>query len=328
MGRRFFCAILALVLVLPVFSACSKTGETPPLTVNGTAVDGEIFRYYYDLACIDGSLTSRDARVQAATESCIRYVAVNSTFRAWGLSLTGAERALCAERANALWRAFSAHYGRIGVSKETFLKIRLSGTYLENMRYALFDRGGTKPLSDDLLKDWFRQHYVAVKMVRCNLYDTDVYGNRVEYSEETLRAILDRYNYAVDQINKGVALDFMYASLINAGNEEVRQALKTEIVPENTPDYPAGFVDFVRGMKDGKAAIMDFEDYLFLVYRVDILSDNRFFEENREACLLAVSEPYLQSEVNTMVGAYSSVRDPSAVETCCRAVEKIRGVIA
>ena len=129
------------------------------MTVNGTAVDGEIFRYYYDLACTDGSLTSRDARVQAATESCIRYVAVNSTFRAWGLSLTGAERALCAERANALWRAFSAHYGRIGVSKETFLKIRLSGTYLENMRYALFDRGGMRPDQDVMSANWDETGY-------------------------------------------------------------------------------------------------------------------------------------------------------------------------
>ncbi|MBR5410625.1 MAG: hypothetical protein IK104_08125 [Clostridia bacterium] len=326
MAKRVVSLLLALVLAVSL-AACGETAEEYPLTVNGTPVNGEIFRYFYDLACADETLTSREARMQSATERCIRYVAVNSTFRAWGLSLTGAEKAACAERANALWRAMSAHYKRIGVSKETFLKLRLSDTYIENMRFALFDRGGTKPLSDALLKSYFEQSYVAVKMVRCNLYDTDIYGSRVEYSQEMLQAILERYNYAVDQINMGVALDFMYASLINEGNDEVRQALKTEIVPRDTADYPAGFFDFVKNMANGKAAIMDFDDYLFLVYRVDILSDNNYFEENRQDCLLVVSEPYLQSEINNMCNAYSSVRNSGAVEDCCRTVEKVRGAL-
>lgn len=327
MIRRGLAALLAAVLVLLTLTACGQSEEGAPLTVNGTPVNGEIFRYYYDIACADPSFVTRDARVQAATESCIRYVAVNSTFRAWGLALTGAEKAACAEHANALWGAFSAHYKRIGVSKETFLKLRLSGTYIEDMRYALFDRGGMKPLPDELLKSYFEQNYVAVKMVRCNLYDTDLYGNHIEYPQDVLQAILERYNYAVEQINAGVALDFMYASLISEGNEEVRQALKTEIVPRDTDVYPAGFFDFAMGLTNGKAAIMDFEDYLFLVYKVDILSDDSFFEENRDACLLAVSEPYLQSEINVMCNRYSSMRDSTAVEACCRTVEKVRGAV-
>ena len=121
--KKTIALLLAFAAVLFAFSACSN-GEAPqyPLTVNGTPLEEEIFRYYLDIAFADASLSGKEARVNYATEQCIRYVAVNSAFAVRALALSPAEKAKTAERANALWNAFGAHYKNIGVSKQTFMK--------------------------------------------------------------------------------------------------------------------------------------------------------------------------------------------------------------
>lgn len=322
--KKLQCVILSLLFIIAGLSACASETATYPLTVNSTPINEEIFKYYLDIAYAEAGLLTREERVTYATQQCIRYVALNSVFTQWGLSLSAAEKAETAERANALWSIFREHYENIGVSKETFMKIQTSRTYTESLRYALFDKDGRKPIADEILRGYFVENYVAVKLVQGYLFDTDVYGNRVEYTEEALQGILERYNNAVEQINGGVAIDFMYASLINSGSEEVSQALKTEIVPAGDPTFPEGFFEAVQNISEGRAGLAVFGDYLYLVYRVSILSDPQFFEDYRSECLLAVSEPYLQNEISEFVSGYTSVRKAAAVEKCCEQVERAR----
>lgn len=322
--KKRLCAILSLLLIIAGFSACAQEETVYPLTVNGTPVNEEIFKYYLDIAYADEALSSREERITYATQQCIRYVALNSVFTQWGLSLSAAEKAETAERANALWNIFREHYENIGVYKETFMKIQTSRAYTERLRYALFDKDGRKPIADELLRGYFVENCVAVKLVRGYLFDTDVYGNRVAFTEEALQDILDRYNNAVEQINGGVAIDFIYASLVSSGSEEVSQALTTEIVPAGDPAYPEGFFEAVQNISEGRAGLAVFGDYLYLVYRVNILSDPQFFEDHREECLLVVSEPYLQNEISEFVSGYTSVRKAAAVEKCCEQVQRAR----
>jgi hypothetical protein len=317
---------LALAVVLCGFSGCGAAEEEAriALTVNGTPLDAELFRYYLDIAFADPSLTGKEARINYATEQCIRYVAVNSAFTQRGLRLTSAERAETAQTANALWSIFGGHYKNVGVSKQAYLKIRMSLAYTERLRYALYDTGGASPLPDETLQSYFAAYYVAFKVLRGRLYGTDVYGNRVALTEEQLSALREKYRAAASQINGGVAIDFVYASLITSGNEEVRQSLTTEVISEGDLTYPQGFYGAVRGLQENKAGVMEFGDEIYLVYRVGILLDGDLFKNYRAACLAAVSEPYLQSEINQMCNGYSSVRDANVVQRCYETVKEGR----
>ena len=323
--KRVICILLALAVVVCGLTGCGAAQEDRvALTVNGTPLDAEIFRYYLDLAFADASLSGKDARINSATEQCIRYVAVNSSFAQRGLRLTAAQKAETAETANALWSVFGAHYQKIGVSKQTFLKLRLSLAYTERLRLALYDTGGVSPLPDDTLKAYFAAYYVAFKVLRGRLYGTDVFGNRTELTEEEKNAVREKFRAAASQINGGVAIDFVYASLITSGSDEVRQSLTTEVIAEGDLNYPAGFYRAVRGMEENKAGVLEFGDDIYLAYRANILMDGDLFKNYRAACLAAVSEPYLQSEINVMCNGYSSVRSAGVVQRCYEEVREGR----
>ncbi len=315
-------------LLVPVFVLilCACSGKTDgikdyPLTVNGTPIDGEIFAYYLDEAYTGSEDQSRDGRITYATNQCIRYVATNSTFAAKGFSLSASENASLSEEANALWNLFGAHYSALGISKQTYIKLRTNAAYTEKLRLSLYDKDGTTPIPDERLKGYFAENYVAFKLVRGYLFTTDIYGNTVEYSQEELKNILDRYNTAAEQINGNLGIEFVYPTLVN-GDQEIEQALKTVVIADADPYYPEGFYAEVKAIQPGKAAVCVFDDYLYLVYRVDILSDNALFEDNRAACLKAVSENPLQNEINSMCNAYTSVRRPNIVDKYYTQVQK------
>ncbi len=323
--KRILSILLALAVVLCGLTGCGAAQEDRvALTVNGTPLDAEIFRYYLDLAFADASLSGKDARINSATEQCIRYVAVNSAFASRGLALTDAQTAETSERGNALWNIFGEHYTKVGVSKQTFMKLQTSQSVTEQLRHALYDTGGAAPLPDDELKTWFAAAYAAFKVVRSTVYGADVYGNRVPFTEEQLAAVREKYNAAADVINKGAGADYAFATLISTGTVAVQQSMVTEVIADGDPYYPAGFYGAVRSVEEGKAAVFLFEDEIFLVYRVDILADGDLFKRYRDTCLIAVSEPYLQNEINTMCNGYSSVRNTSAVQSCYEQVRQGR----
>ena len=313
--KKALSLIAAFLILLAAFTACGNdTAEKDyPLTVNGTPLDGEIFKYYLDESFSEAEDTSRDGRITYATNACIRYVATNSTFFAKGLSLTAAESVSLSEEANAMWNLFGGHYTQLGVSKETFMKIRTNAAYTEKLRLSLYDEGGATPIPDNDLKAYFASYYAAFKLVRGYLFATDIYGNTVPYSDAELAAILDRYNKAAEQINGNTSIEFIYPSLVS-GDQEVEQALKTVVIQDADPYYPEGFYAKVREIQPGTAQVCVFGDYLYLVYRVDILSDEALFKEHRAECLKAVSEVPLQNEITAMCNAYTSVRRPNLVD--------------
>ena len=62
--KRFMCVLLVLAVFAAGFSGCTAVEEESyPLTVNGTPLEGGVFRYYLDQAFADPALPDRDARI-------------------------------------------------------------------------------------------------------------------------------------------------------------------------------------------------------------------------------------------------------------------------
>ncbi len=325
--KKALSLLLAFISITVLCSSCVKSPDSVikdyPITVNGTPIDGEIFSYYLDEAYEKAEEQTRDGRITYATNQCIRYVATNSTFFANGLELTAAEGAALSEEANAMWSLFGAHYSALGITKQTFIKIRTNAAYTEKLRMSLYDEGGATPIPDSKLQEYFAAYFVAFKLVRGYLFTTDIYGNTSEYSQEELIIILDRYNRAAEQINGNTSIEFVYPSLVS-GDQEIEQALKTVVIADADPYYPEGFYKEVRAIQPGKATVCVFDDYLYLVYRVDILADPELFKNNRDICLKAVSEIPLQNEITRMCNAYTSVRRPKVVDKIYSEIQRVR----
>ncbi len=312
--KKVISVFLVFILTALCFSSC-KGSETEgsPLTVNGTPIDAEIFRYYLDTVWGD-ALTggSKDGRITEATYRCIRYVAVNSTFTAYGLSLSEGEKAELSDETAALWNLYEEHYKSIGVSKENFHKIRTSEEYIEKLRLFFFDKGGTDEISDAVLRGVLSEKYVAFRYVRTPLTDTDVYGNAVPLSEDDITRLNVLYNSGVSSSNSSYGVDSAFISI----SEEfplTEQSFETLAIKEDDHRFSSLFFNKVKEISEGKASVFQYNDYVYLVYRVNILTDPVIFSEMRSECLVDISEEPLQSKINIMCNAYQSVRDPGLV---------------
>lgn len=312
--KRILSVFLILVTAICGLSSCKgEYTEGYPLSVNGTPIDGEIFRYYLDdVWNMPDSGGSKDGRITQATYKCIRYVAVNSTFTAYGLSLSDDEKSKLAEKVNSLWNMFSTHYEAIGVSKQTFLKIKTSEEYIEKLRIAFFDKGGTDEISDAVLRGILVDKYIAFRYIRVPLTQTDVYGNEAALSEAEIQKLNTVLNKALSVVTSSYGLDNAFVT-VSAEYPFAEQTFETVVAGNDDHEFPQVFYDKIKSIEEGKATAFQYDDYVYLLYRVSILSDASIFAAKRSDCLKIISEEPLQSKINIMCNSYQSVRELALV---------------
>lgn len=323
--KRIISFLCIFTLLICLFSSCTaQETETYPITVNGTPINSEIFRYYLDEVWDSQEAQgSKDGRITQATYKCIRYVAVNSTFAAYSLSLSDAEKAELSAETNVLWNMFGEYYKSIGVSKETYHKVRTSQEYIEKLRIHFFDNGGTDEISDGVLRGIMVDNFTAFRYVRTPVMNTDVYGNTVDYTEEERTKLNTLYSNAVNTVAASYTVEKAYNE-ISAAFPLTEQSYENIVISRNDHEFSSVFYDKVNSMEDNTASVFQYNDYVYLVFKVNMLTDGLIFSELRSECLKIVSEEPLQSKINMMCNAYQSVRDTSVVREDFERVAKNR----
>lgn len=316
--KKILSVAFIFVFISAFFPACDKNaGKEYPLTVNSTPVDGEIFRYFLDK--VWDSEISRDGRITAATHMCIRYVAVNSTFAACGLSLSAAERAHNAEQADALWRLFGAHYASIGVSKQTFLKILTSESFIEKLRSFFYGAGGKYEISESALKNCLNENYAAFFYIRTPLKYFDSAGNEAELSASETESLKELYVNSSALITPAMGTQLAFAKIADK-YPLTEESADIKIITASDSEYSSAFFEAVKKMRGGTAAVTQYGDCIYLIYSIDVLSDDAIFDACRENCLKLLSEAPLQNEINKMCGNYKSKRDMPLVNKYYRQI--------
>lgn len=310
-----------LIILMLALSACTAGDtESYPITVNGTPIDAEIFSYFLDSVWDKPEASgTRDGRITEATYMCIRYVAVNSTFVSSGLTLTDADKVQISDNANVLWNMFGEYYEKIGVSKQTYVKIKTYEAYIEKLRTAFFDKGGTDEISDAVLRGALQENYVAFKFVRTPLKNIDVYGNVSPLTDEEIGKLNTVYNKAASSVASSYGIDKAYDEIVKEFPLSER-TYETKVIDRNDHEFPAIFFDTVKAQGEGTVKIFQYGEDVYLVYKINILTEPLIFGDLRTECLRIVSEEPLQSKINIMCNAYQSVRDTALVS---RIFEKV-----
>lgn len=286
--------VVALFLVLSVliglFSSC--TAETSSkITVNGTPIDNEVYLYFEDLL----KKEYKDAELDKAVKAEIaRYVAINSEFENKKLSLTKSQKAELSTNVNNLWNLFGTHYGEIGVSKQTIYKIERSKEYEIALLVNYYSADGVSPVSEDELKAYFSDNYCAIRYVVGYLFNIDENGVSVSMSAEERSTIIETYNTVATLINdtsaenkdeEGETIDTSFESSIVAlgDSQEIHDALINSF---SDGTFPTGFFAAAKSIEIGKTATVVLGDYIFLVQKIDIFSNNYgYYETYRDDCL-------------------------------------------
>ena len=322
MKRILSLLLILLTVCLPLCACNGQEAEIYPITVNGTPIDSEIFSFFLDSVWNNAqSMGTRDGRITQATYMCIRYVAVNSTFAAYGLSLTDDEKANISDTGNVLWNMFGKYYEGIGVSKQTFMKIKTYEAYIETLRTAFFDKGGTDEISDAVLRGVLQENFVAFRYVRTPLKNIDVYGNESELTAEDVNLLNSVYNTAAAQVTASYGIDNAY-NTVSKSFPLSERSYETIVIDNEDNEFPKIFFDTVKAQNDGTVKTFQYGDSVYLVYKVNILSEAVIFSDLRDECLRIVSEEPLQSRINVICNAYQSVRDTAAVKEI---YEKVAG---
>lgn len=326
MGLKKIVSLITLsaVMIFMLVGCTVTESENYPLTVNSTPIDGEIFGYFLDSVWnSEEAGNKKDGRVTQATHMCIRYVAVNSTFVSYGFSLTDSEKADISNEVNALWNIFGEHYEKIGVSKQTYIKIKTSEAYQEKLRVAFFDTGGTDEISDAVLRGVLAENYIAFRYVRTPVYTTDVYGNEVEISEEEINTLSQAYSSLVSSVTASYGVENAYSELAKKYPLS-EMTYDTVVTDRDDHTYSSVFFDAVKKISEGSATVFRYGEWYYLVYRLNILGDVSIFNSKRSECLKIISEEPLQSKINLMCNAYQSKRNTLSVNETYERVAKNR----
>ena len=271
--KKVISLLLAILTLTLVLTSCSGPAK---VKVNGVKIDNEIYTYFENtLPKDENGEVSEDAIKNAIS----RYVTINSEFQNRGLSIDSEVKGAFSTSVNNLWHLYGSYYNEIGVSKQTIYKIELSKEY-ESALLADY----CKNVSDEDIKAYFKENYIAIRFVTGYLFNVDDTGTSVAMTDEQKNSVIASYKSVVELINAGTLIEEAVVSL--GEDTEVHSTL---INAFSDGTFPQGFFTEVKKIGAGKTATITIDDYIFLVQRIDVFDKTYgYYENNRTACLKAM----------------------------------------
>lgn len=328
------CLIISICWIC--LSSCSGGGADSVITINGkTEVDSEVFSYFLNEAYYGNNGFSENDCVELATSESMKYIAVNTRFAQSGKTLSANEKAQVSRETNALWRMYGSYLSKIGVSKDTYFKIKQYEYFKENLRFSLYDTDGTQPINEDYIKQYFTTNYAGIKYLYEELY-TPASDAQIAAMSENEKSIYEsdkknageRYNYIsaiANYVNSGFyTMDEAFMAVTGEVSADV--SVSAMVINRNSGLFRTEQVEAMLKQSVGSAFIITNQSrsHVYLIERVDLLDPNYgFYEQYRDECLRAVSESFFANEINTWIQSYTAVRHLAVVNQCLSKIKDI-----
>lgn len=255
-------AVLIAVSVLMSLTACGA-GQRTALIISGTEIDSEVFTYYLDRVIQRpedyGLAENPEKKIlkQTAIDECKKYVAINTSFRDKGLSLSAADKVKISDNVNRFWLRFEKHYDEIGVSKQTLTKIMTADAYEDAIFTATYDRGVGNAAAEKELTDYFYSNYVSFRTVCA--YFTAPDGTAMSQADKI--ALVESFR----KMEQTVAVDAdKFSQAVTAAGYTLSDSI---ILKKDSSGYPAGFFEKVYAQANGTVQILEYDECVFAVMK-------------------------------------------------------------
>ncbi len=297
--KRIIPALLAVLLLLTL-TACDFGNKTA-LIISGTEIDREIFTYYLDKVInrpTDYGLAENPEKrllKQAAIDECKKYVAINTSFRDKGLSLSFADKVEISRNVNNFWIRFENHYDEIGVSKQTLTRVMTADAYEDAIFTATYDKGTDDTAAEKELTDYFYSNYVSFRTVCA--YFTAPDGTAISQADRI--ALVDSFR----TLGSNAAVDpDKLSETVTAAGYTLSDSI---ILKKNSDGYPAGFFEKVYAQANGTVQILEYDECVFAVMKEDLKAKGESVYVNyRTSCISdlysGASESEIESYMNTL----------------------------
>lgn len=268
---------VSLILVAVMFLSLSSC-TVSKVKVNGTKIDNEIYAYFEDTA---EKNEDGEASEEAVLKKISRYVAINSEFANRGLTLDSSIKAEVSNHVNDLWHLYGAYYEENGISKQTVYKIELSSAFEDALLEDYYAEDGDNPVTEEEIKKYFEENYAAIRFVTGYLFNVDDNGATTAMTDAEKTKLTNSFKAVAEMITDGTSIEEAVGSL--GENIEVRD---TVINAFSDGTFPDGFWNTVKSIEKGKTQVITVSDYIFLVKRVDIFSEEYgYYNTYRTDCL-------------------------------------------
>lgn len=296
--KKRFAPVLCILLCLCMLSACTARGT---LTVNGTPIAKGIVRYFTDAARQEQPDAEEAAIMDAAHRKIAAYVAINSAFAERGLSLSTEEKAEISQNVNAKWRLFGAYYTELGVSKQDLWNIETAQGYKDAVLTDYYAADGDAPISEDTLRSYFSENYIAFQSITGFLTTADNDGAPVALSESEKQRLTTVFENAAAAVNAGGSISDQTAKL-----ENITSNTETIVVARGDTNYPEDFFAQVSAIENGTAKAFVTGDYIFLVQREDLTDESRnLFATYRLDCLKTLKGADFEKVLDAWTDCYT-----------------------
>lgn len=280
MKKKTIALLLCVVCILLTFCGCGNDLEYA-LSINGTEITEGVYTYYLDyvLANAEGyGLTQEnyeeDAKA-AAGELVKKYIAVNTMANDLSLTLSLNSKSEAATETDNRWELFSKHYEKIGITKQDLYKIIASNELkITLLDYYYGEDSKIDPVSTKKLKKVFAEKYIGVKIIAAPLTTTDTLGNIVPLDDIEMKNTRSTFENMQKRANGGTDIDTLYSSY-NSGKDLIgTESLETYVFTSDSTQYGSNFFKKVSALDYEKATIIEFEDTIYLFYKIDITGED------------------------------------------------------
>lgn len=320
MKKRIAAMLLVLTLVIMTFTSCGKA-QKMAVNISGAEISEGIYTYYYDYVCsnkkklgIKGDDTEkalRDKTIDLLSE----YVAINSMAQKLGVTLSYTLKAQAADDTDDRWDLFGSYYSSIGMTKQDLHKIITNKAFKSALlEYYYGEDSKEKPTSTEKLKKAFNEKYIGINVIAASLTTTDTLGNTVVLDSAELSNLRILFGNMRDKLNYGSDISDVYSDYILSLDLIGTQQLDTYVITEETVGYGEDFFSKVSSLGYNKAAVIEYEDTIYLVYRVDISGDDlEYFITYKSAILEELCLSKLEKKIASQAEKYVLLKERSSV---------------
>lgn len=265
MYRKIIALLLAVCIPFLFCASCSRA-EKSVMSISGAEIDREIFAYYFDRVLSEPEAFGLSAEpdpadaVEEAKKLCTRFTAVNTLFSQLGSGFTSAQKLDISNEVNTRWTAFGAHYEKIGVSRSAVSRLCTAEVAEDAICSRLYEQSVGNADPEAGLREYFAQSYVVFSTVCAYFTTTDTVGSEIPMTQAQRDDLIGVFRTRAAAVTDPEAMDSAGEALGSAASSAI-------LLKKGQTGYPDGFFDSILALKDNTAAVLPYDDCVFLVWK-------------------------------------------------------------
>ena len=272
-------------------SFCSCSSNKTALTINSVAIDEGIFGYYLSVAANSNKYKEEKDKQAVAGKLCAEYVAGTELLKKYNIQLSPEEKVIVSSEVKTNWQLYSDFYSKYSVSKQALCSILEYEKMIDSFVETLYSANGERALSDEEIKIFFNNNYIAAKVAFTTFDDPS--------KESEVNEISNKFASLSGIIRAGG--DF--SSAIQQYPDLAEYEDTDRIISAFDSSYPNALFKKLLEIKQGDVQVVRFPRGIYLVQKTDA---SQFFDVYKSKCIIKMKKQQVLDEISTLAKDYKT----------------------